>query len=218
MSDALVERLSKIDTCALSDAMDRIGLKGVAYGIKPQWPGPRICGRVVTVRLVAARPGQASSRHLCTEAIMVSNPGDVIVVENHARYDAAGWGGILSNGAQVRGVAGVIVDGAARDIDESRDLQFPVYARSGIPSTARGRIIEDSTNVPVTIDGVSVHPGDIVLADWSGVVFVPADRAEEIIKTAEDIAAREALMTKDVRAGKPITEVMGINYEQMLHK
>ena len=134
----------------------------------------------------------------------------------HGRTDAAGWGGILSAAAKTRGLAGVIVDGAARDIDESRELEFPIFARSATPMTARNRIVEESTNEPVIIGRIVVHPGDLVLADGSGVVFLAAAEAEEAIAGAEMIAGREALMKAAVLQGDPVTEVMGRDYEQML--
>ena len=199
--------------------MDRLGVSGAVLGLRPQWLCPRIAGRAVTVKLVRRTGNETSVRHLGTAAIMASSPGDVIIVQNRDVEGAAGWGGILSNAAKVRGVSGVVVDGPARDIDESRDIGFPVYSSSATCQTARNRIVEQSFNESITVgNGITVNPGDLVLADWSGVLILPADRAEEIIAAAEDIAAREALMTKDVLAGKPVTEVMGINYETMLHR
>lgn len=214
--DNLVERLLKLDTCAVSDACDRLGLPGSVLGIAPLSPPAKIGGRVVTVKLVNA-DGRTASRHLCTGAIEAANAGDVIVIEN-PRLDAAGWGGILSAAAKVRGIAGVVCSGAARDIDESRELGMPVFARTAVPRTARGRVIEDNFNEPIEIDGVKVAPNDLVLADGSGVVFLAADKAEEVIQNAEMIAAREAKMREAVEAGDPVSEVMGRDYETMLQR
>lgn len=214
---SLVDRLSRLDTCAVSDALDRLGLPGAVTGIRPMWPCPRIAGRVVTVKLVARDAGSPSStRHLGTAAIEAAAPGDVIVIEHHSRADAAGWGGILSIAAQVKGVRGVIVDGACRDIDEAREIGFPLYARAAVPVTARGRVVEHSFNEAIEVGGVTVAPGDLVIADGSGVVFIPAARAEEVIAAAEAIAATEAEMRKAVLAGRSVVEVMGTAYETML--
>lgn len=214
--DELLQRLLKLDTCAVSDALDRLGLPGAVLGIAPTAPPARVGGRVVTVKLVNA-DGRQSHRHLGTAAIEAASPGDVIVIEN-PRLDAAGWGGILSAAAKARGVAGVIVDGAARDIDESRELALPVFARAAVPRTARGRLIEESFNQPIMVGEVRVSPGDLVLADGSGVVFLAAPRAEEVIQAAESIAAREAKMKEAVLAGERVTEVMGRDYETMLSR
>jgi 4-hydroxy-4-methyl-2-oxoglutarate aldolase len=212
--DESVQRLLKLDTCAVSDALDRLGLPGVVLGIQPTSPPAKIAGRVVTVKLVEAE-GRSSHRHLGTAAIEAAEQGDVIVVEN-PRLDAAGWGGILSAAAKTRGVAGVIVDGAARDIDESRDLELPVFARAAVPRTARGRILEESFNEPIRVGDVTVSPGDLVLADGSGVAFLAAAQAEEVLQAAETIAAREAKMKEAVLAGERVSEVMGRDYETML--
>jgi 4-hydroxy-4-methyl-2-oxoglutarate aldolase len=216
--DGLVPRLGTLDTCAVSDAMDRHGLAGVAPGIRPLTSSARIAGRVLTVQLRRPRNDEQATRHLGTAAIEAASPGDVIVVDHQGRDDAAGWGGILSRAAKVKGVAGVIVHGACRDVDESREIGFPVFAGSATPLTARGRAMEESFNEPVTIAGVAVRSGDLVIADGTGVVFVPAAHAEAVIATAEGIAAREAEMTRAVLAGRPVTEVMGRNYETMVSK
>jgi len=214
--DALVERLQKLDACALSDASDRLGLTTVVLGISPASPPAKIAGRVVTMKLVDRNSeNSVTTTHLGTHAIGAANAGDVIVIQ-HGRTDAAGWGGILSAAAKTKGVAGVICDGAARDIDEARELEFPVFARAAVPLTARGRIVEESYQQPVVIGRVPVSPGDLVFADGSGVVFLPAARAEEIIASAEMIAGREALMKEAVLRGDNVIEVMGRDYETML--
>jgi len=214
--DNLVERLLKLDTCAVSDACDRLGLLGSVLGILPTSPPAKFAGRIVTVKLSDAN-GRTAARHLCTGAIGAANRGDVIVIEN-PRTDAAGWGGILSAAAKTQGVAGVVCGGAVRDIDESHELDFPVFARASIPRTARSRIIEETFNEPITVGDVAVSPNDLVLADGSGVVFLAAGKAEEILDSAEMIAAREAKMKEAVMAGDPVSEVMGRDYETMLSR
>jgi 4-hydroxy-4-methyl-2-oxoglutarate aldolase len=218
VQDEHVARLAKLDTCAVSDALDRLGLSGTVTGIRPLSLPVRIAGRAVTVRLKPKEAGDVSVRHLGTAAIVAAQPGDVIVIDHQAREDAAGWGGILSNAAKVKGVAGVIVDGACRDIDESREVGFPVFGRAAVPLTARGRAVEAATNEPIHVGGVTVAPGDLVIADGSGVVFVAAGRADDVLAAAEEIAAREAEMTRAVLAGQPVDQVMGRNYETMLSR
>ncbi len=216
VTQTLAARLARLDTCGVSDAIDRLGLSGAVLGIRPMWPCPRIAGQVITVRLRAAEPGERSPRHLGTAAIEAGGPGHVIVIEHHDREDAAGWGGILSLAARLKGIEGVVVDGTCRDVDDSRDAGFPVYARAATPMTARGRVVEASMGEPIRIGDLHVEQDDYVIADWSGVVFVSAAQAEEIIGTAEGLMAREAAMAEAVRAGKSVVEVMGANYESML--
>jgi regulator of RNase E activity RraA len=216
MVDSLGARLARLDACGVSDALDRLGLSGAVFGIRPMWPCPRIAGQVITVRLRRADPGEHSPRHLGTSAIEAGGPGQVIVIEHHDREDAAGWGGILSLAARVKGIEGVIVDGTCRDVDDSRDVGFPMYARAATPMTARGRVSEASTGEPIRVSDLVVSPGDYVIADWSGVVFVNGPRAEEVVSTAEGLAAREAAMAEAIRGGASVMEVMGASYESML--
>jgi 4-hydroxy-4-methyl-2-oxoglutarate aldolase len=210
-----IRRLGRLDSCAVSDALDKLGLKGSVTGLHRYSSERRIAGRVLTVRLDRAE-GRASSRHLCTAAIEAASPGDIIVVEQRTGIDAACWGGNLTIGAQVRGVAGVIVEGPVRDVDDSRRLDFPVFARSHTARTARGRVIEVETGGPVGVGDVVVEAGDYAIADGSAAVFVGAAEIERVLETAEAIAAREELMAQALREGKPISQVMGTNYELML--
>ncbi len=147
-----------------------------------------------------------------------SGPGDIIVVANEGRRDAAGWGGTLSLGATVRGIEGVVIDGACRDIDEAIDHDFAVYATYAVPLTARGRILETGWNEPVPFGGITVSPGDLVIADGSGVAFIPAGRAEEVLTVAEEIVEREKAMAEAVRDRRPMAEIMGANYEKLLER
>jgi 4-hydroxy-4-methyl-2-oxoglutarate aldolase len=157
--------------------------------------------------------------HLGTPAIEAAKASDIIVVDNGGRPDVSAWGGLLSLASKQKGLSGVVIDGACRDVDESRDVGFPVYARAVVPVTARGRIMQDSINQEIQCGGVQVHPGDLVIADGSGVVIIPSSRAQEVVSEAEKIAAHEAKMAEAVRSGRSVVEVMEtLGYEAMLHK
>jgi len=212
-----VSRLNKLDSCAVSDALDKLGLKGSVTGIHRFTTELRIAGRVLTVKLDRAE-GRSNTRHLCTAAIEAATPGDIIVVEQSTGLDAASWGGNLAIGAKMRGVAGVIVEGPARDIDDCRRLDFPVFARSHTARTARGRIVEVATGEPITVGDATVTPGDYVVADGSAVVFVAQSEIALVLEAAEAIVAREEAMAQALREGTPISQVMGANYETMLKK
>jgi 4-hydroxy-4-methyl-2-oxoglutarate aldolase len=216
MSDAATERLKRLDCCAVSDALDKLKLGGVVSGL-PQLSGSgRIAGKVVTMKLGTGAPPPGPVKHLGTTAVEAAQPGDVIVVEQKSGVEAGCWGGILTLGAKLRGVAGVVAEGPVRDVDEAKGMDFPVFARACTARTARGRIVELATNGPVMIGAVAVSPGDYVIADGSGVAFIKPDDIERVLEAAESIAAREAAMAQALRAGRPITEVMGANYEHML--
>jgi 4-hydroxy-4-methyl-2-oxoglutarate aldolase len=215
--DTTLLRLAQLDSCAVSDALDKLGLAGTVTGITRLTTTRRISGRVHTVRM-DRDDGAPSARHLGTTAIEASQPGDVIVMEQRTGIDAACWGGNLSFGAKLRTVAGVVVDGPARDIDEARDYDFPVFARSATARTARGRIREGATDVPITVGDVTVRPGDFVVADGSAVVFIAQAEIERVLEAADAIVARERAMVAALNEGTPISEVMGRNYETMLKK
>jgi len=211
-------RLNRLDTCAVSDAMDKLGLRGVVTGIHQLSTQRKIAGVVLTVKLGIDDGRPTAAKHLSTTAIETANPGDVIVVEQRSGIDAAAWGGNLSLGAKVRGVAGVICEGPARDIDESRQHDFPVYARDHTCTTARGRLVETATNEPITVGTILVSAGDYVIADASAVVFVRAADISRVVETAEKIVEKEKLMADAIRSGTPIGKVMGADYESMLKR
>ena len=217
MTDALV-RLAQLDACAVSDALDRLSLPGAVTGIQRLTTTRRISGRVITVKMGRDEGQPPASRHLGTTAIESAQPGDVIVMEQRTGIDAACWGGNLSLGAKLRQVAGVIVDGPARDIDEAREFDFSVFARSTTSRTARGRILEVGTNVPIIVGEVTVAPGDFVVADGSAVVFIAQGEVLRVLETAEAVAARERAMVAALREGTPISKVMGGDYETMLKR
>jgi 4-hydroxy-4-methyl-2-oxoglutarate aldolase len=215
-----VARLRRLDTCAVSDAFDRLKLSGVVSGIPRQSGAGRIAGVAVTVKLDAGPASQGSPpgppRHLGTAAIEIAGPDNVIVVEQRSGIEAGCWGGLLTVGAKVRGVAGVVADGPVRDIDEARMYDFPIFTRALTATTARGRVVERSTNAPVIAWGVTVNPGDYVIADASAVIFIAAVDIDRVLEVAESIAAREANMARAILAGVPISKVMGGDYETML--
>jgi regulator of RNase E activity RraA len=133
---------------------------------------------------------------------------DVIVVANDGRTDVSCWGGLLSLGATLNGVRGVVADGACRDVNEARECGFPVFAKGRIPATARGRLQQRSTGEPVRLGIVDVTPGDLVFADETGVVVVPRHHAEDVLEKAQAVAARERAIAADLRSGVPLHEAM----------
>jgi regulator of RNase E activity RraA len=211
-------RLRRLDVCAVSDALDALGLAAAVPGLKRQSGAAVLAGRVSTVRLAAGPPPAGAAKvHLCARAIDAGGPGTVIVVA-HPGLDAGGWGGVLSNAARARGIEGAIVDGPVRDVDEAVALAFPVFARGATARTARGRVHEIATDEPIKIGGVRIEAGDYAVADGSGVVFIAAAQVESVVLAAERIAAKERLMTEAVRAGSPVSMVMGKDYEDMLRE
>jgi len=216
VSATIVDRLRAIDCCALSDALDRLKLGGQVTGLPQQSGEGRIAGRAVTLRLGTGAPPPGPPRHLGTTAIEAADDATIIVIEQRTGVEAGCWGGLLTLGAIHRGVIGVVADGPVRDIDEARGYNFPIFTNRLTSLTARGRVVEKDTNGPITLGSVTVHPGDYVVADNSATIVIrPAD-VEAVLATAEEIAARERAMAAAIRAGKPISAVMGGDYEHML--
>ena len=220
MTDAeIVDRLKRVDCCAVSDALDKLGLTGVVTGLPQRSAARRIAGKVITVKLVdkdKAPKQDGPPRHLGTTAIEKGGPGTIIVVEQRSGIEAGSWGGILSCAAKMRGIEGVIADGPVRDIDEARAYDFPIFSRGLTAFTARGRVAEAGTDVPVQIGDITVNGGDYALADNSAAIFISTANIERVLAAAEEIAGREAAMAKSLMAGEPVSRVMGANYEHML--
>ena len=217
MKEEIRKRLLKLSTTNVSDALDALGLKGSTYGIRPTWEGcKKIAGEAITVKLIAAGLTK-SKNHLGVKAIETAQAGDVILIDNAGRLDTSCWGGILANGAKAKGVSGVVIDGACRDLDDYVEANFTVYARGAVVATARGRIMEEATNITVQFGGVQVRPGDIVLADRSGVVVIPQEKLDEVLPKAEELYVKEEAMISEIRNGASMLEVDNkFNYEKML--
>ena len=211
-----IARLERLDACALSDALDSLGLSGAHSGIERRATRQRIAGSVQTVLLHDRQPAEGPARHLGTAAIEAADALTVIVVEQRTGIDCAGWGGVLANAAKTKGVRGVLLAGPVRDIDECDSIGFPVFARGTTARTARGRVWEQSWGEPIRVGDSTVRAGDYVLADGRGVVYVAEAQIESVLALAERIASKESLMTHDVLAGKPVSAVMGTDYETML--
>lgn len=212
-------RLMALSTTNIADALDALGLKGATYGIRPMWEAvPKIAGCAVTLKLTAAGETKGKN-HLGVMAIEAAEKGDIIVIDNGGRLDTSCWGGILATGAKWKGISGIVVDGAIRDLDDIIAVDFAAYARGTVVATARGRIMEESTNAMIQFGGVQVRPGDIVFGDRSGVVIIPQEHVDAVLGKAERFFAKEEAMIADIKAGDSMLEVDNKhNYEKMLQK
>jgi regulator of RNase E activity RraA len=170
------------------------------------------------VTLAQGRPPAGAGRHLCTAAVEAAGSDDVIVVEQRTGVDAAGWGGILSCAAKARGIAGTLVDGPTRDVEEAVRLDYTVYARSVTARTARGRVHESAFQATVHFGDTTISPGDYVAADASGCVVIPASNIDAVLVSAEAIRDKSEAMAAAVKAGHPVSQVMSHDYETMLDR
>ncbi len=197
-----------------SDAMDELGIAGAvpASVLKPTNPKARLVGRALTVKNVAApasvpdNVATGVSGMAEIEAHNLTEPGDVLVLQGIDQV--SNMGGMSASIGRRQGQIGAIVDGAVRDIDHGRDIGYAIWSRSVSPITGKWRVKTVAVNKPVTICGVTVNPGDLVLADETGVCFVPRQRAGEVLERVRRIAANEVARTAKINAGVPVAELM----------
>jgi len=188
----LIQAFSKVATASVADAVDKITSRRgyMDSTIKPRINDRKVVGPAVTI--VEGPTSEFVPPQHALEAIDESPAGSVIVIATGGEADVAVWGGLMTAGAVANGHAGAVLDGAVRDVTEiRRDYDFPVFARSVSPGTTLGRFKTLSSNVPVICGGIEVHPGDIIVADIDGVVVVPREHAEAVLRMAQEIDARE---------------------------
>jgi 4-hydroxy-4-methyl-2-oxoglutarate aldolase len=197
-----------------SDAMDELGIAGAvpASVLKPTNPAARVVGRALTIRNIAAKASVAEavaggiSGLAEIEAHNLAEPGDVLVLQGVDQI--SNMGGMSASIGKRQGQVGAIVDGAVRDVDHGRDIGYAIWSRSVSPITGKWRIETVAVNKPVTICGVSVNPGDLVLADETGVFFIPRARAADVLARVRKIAASEVAREAKIASGAPVAELM----------
>jgi regulator of RNase E activity RraA len=192
-------------TGTVSDALDECGIAGVAL-LRPTDPKARMVGQAVTVLNVRRKEVSVDGKSRLgeIEAHNLAEPGDVLVVQGVAGISS--MGGISASIGKRQGESGAVVDGAVRDIAHSRDIGYPVWSSGVSPVTGKWRIQTVAVNKPVTIAGMGVHPGDLVVADECGVCFVPHARAAEVLEKARQIEQSEKLRLEKLAAGMPLAE------------
>jgi 4-hydroxy-4-methyl-2-oxoglutarate aldolase len=193
----LIAEFRKVATASVADAVDKIaGRTGfLPASIRPRINETKIVGPAVTI-LEGPTAEFLPPTH-ALDAIDEADAGSVIVISTNGTTDVALWGGLMAAGAVANKHEGAVLDGGVRDIVEiRRDYDFPVYARTVCPGTTLGRMKTIASNVEVSMGGVIVNPGDLIVADIDGVVCVPRDHAEAVLEMAKDIDAREAEQAK----------------------
>jgi regulator of RNase E activity RraA len=200
--DKNVERASKLDTATISDALDRFGIVGQCYEIKPRDPKFRMAGRAYTLLCGPASvpPGTVG------DYIDDVKPGEIVVIDNGGRLNATIWGDILTETAHAKGVAGTVIDGLCRDTALCTELNYPVFTRDHWMRTGKDRVQVEATNVPITIGEARVQPGDILRGDADGVVVIPKEHEDKVLQAGEEIQEAENAIRKAVRGGMRLDE------------
>lgn len=190
---AVIAAFRQVAIASVADSVDKIaGKRGyLSHEIRPRINDRRIVGPAVTI-LEGPTQEKVGPLH-ALDAIDESPEGSVIVIAIDGEPDVAVWGGLMTTGAVANRLEGAILDGGLRDIEEIKtNYGFPIFARSISPGTTVGRFKTLAANVPVTIGGIPVNPGDLIVAGVDGVVAVPKAHARAVLKMSQEIDRREA--------------------------
>lgn len=216
VDQAICERLQGLRdlSATASDVLDLLGVEGAvgASEVPPTMADRTVIGPAVTVRKVPRRRvasldasrGEADMGEI--EGANQANPGDVLVIEGLPAVSA--MGGLMATMAKRQGVLGAVIDGGVRDVAHARSIDFPVWSSDVTPVTGKWRSEVAEVNGPVTIRGRVVHPGDLVIADETGVVFVPRDLAGELADRVETIGRAEDAYREALAGDIPLDELI----------
>jgi 3-hexulose-6-phosphate synthase/6-phospho-3-hexuloisomerase len=187
----------KVSGPNVTDAMHR---KGAMAGLFSVCGNVKMAGRAVTVHTIAgdwAKP---------VEAIDLAQKGDVLVINNDGVTDVAPWGELATLSCKTKGIAGVVIDGAVRDVDDIRAMQFPLFAKAIVPNAGEPKGFGE-INAEIRCAGQYVRPGDWIIGDESGVVVVPQERAYEIARRALEVRKNEERIREEIRRGSTLSVV-----------
>jgi regulator of RNase E activity RraA len=211
-ADPLIAGFSKSTVASVADSVDQIvGKRGyLNHDMRPYVAGAFV-GRARTALVKPATPEKSTPALATQHSVqMIDNatPGDVGVIVMEGSLDVAAIGGLMGTAAKSRGMVGMVLDGAVRDVKELREMNLPTFARSVSPATAVGRYASVSQMVPVECGGVTIAPGDIIVAGEDGVVVVPKERAAEVLKRAQEIDERETKMLPFIKQYKSLAKAI----------
>jgi regulator of RNase E activity RraA len=199
----LVALFEGLDTPGVSDALDKLGLPGQAFGIAPLSNySAVIVGPAFTVQYVSASTPPGTVGDFIDDVA----PGDVVVIANEGRTDCTVWGDIMTQYAHARGIAGTVIDGVCRDVKKALEVDYPLFTKGRFMRTGKDRVEVVAVNKPVSIGTARVCSRDIVVADANGVVVVPRDRAAEVASIARGIEQVEAQIRDQIASGKSLKE------------
>lgn len=202
MTDTIITRFAALGTATVSDALDRHARPGSLLGIAPLADGQQMIGRAFTVRYVSIQMPAGTVGDFIDQV----EPGQVVVIDNDARVDCTVWGDILTAVAHHRGISGTVIDGVCRDTHRALSIDYPIYSRGRFMRTGKDRVEVAEEQGLVTIGGVTVRPGDIVLGDSDGAVAIPQDIEALVLETAEMIHTREQSILTTALGGATIAE------------
>lgn len=198
----IIADLKRIGTSTVSDAMDRLGLRCGLYGIHGITDGKVICGPAFTVHYVPCGTEKGTVGDFLDDV----NEGEVVVIDNGGRDYCTVWGGIMSVVASLKGIEGTVIDGVCRDVDVIEEQSYPIFTKGRYMVTGKDRVTVDAVGKPVSISGILVRPGDIILGDSSGVIVIPQEKVALVLNVANEIHEKEIQIEEKVRSGIPLKE------------
>jgi regulator of RNase E activity RraA len=208
VADDILKKLGALATPTIANALDDVAFEGVMAGLMQVVPGTRCAGRAVTVRETTGRRGDfASDDFKVGQIIDAAGPGDILVIANGGECVST-FGGLATLAAKTKGIAGLVADGGVRDREEMIEHAFPVFARHLTPLTGRTRLAIAGINETVGCGGVRVRPGDVIVADGSGVVCIPAEVAGRVADLAAGYAEDDRRAAAEIAKGLSFREAM----------
>jgi regulator of RNase E activity RraA len=208
VAEEVLAQYGRLATPTIANALDDVGFAGVMVGLSQIVPGSRCVGRAVTVRQITGARGDFKSEDFKVgDMLEASAAGEVLVIDNGG-HRVSTFGGLATLAAKTRGLAGVIVDGGVRDQEEMLEHRLPVFARHLTPLTGRTRIAITAIGEPVGCGGVRVRPGDLIVADGSGVICVPVEHAAEVAKLATTYAKDDEMAAAELARGLSFRQAM----------
>lgn len=202
VSNNLVEQYRGLSSATVNEASG--GKGALSHRIKPISPKMKVCGPAITVKV---RPCDNLILH---KAIYVAQKGDVIIADGEGYLEAGAWGEIMAVAAKVRGIEGFVFNGMVRDSEEISELGFPIFS-CGLSIKGTEKISLGLINHPITIDNVTINPGDLVLGDRDGVVIVKREEAEDVLKKSLEREEKERLIKERLRAGESTLKIYGFD-------
>lgn len=209
--DEALHTLSLLDTAAISDALDSLGIAGWLKGVRPRVTGTRMAGRAFTVRYRELHDQETRAFQGAANYIDDVAAGSVIVSVNEDRPDCTTWGNLLTAVAETKAIAGTVIVGNARDIAEIRSMAYPLFSTGVSMVSGKNRVKLDQVQVELVIDGVAVRPGDFVVGDDNGVLVIPATQAVEVARRAHQVDRTEAAIVTEIRQGTPLHKARSLH-------
>ncbi|RDI37585.1 RraA family protein [Aquicella lusitana] len=210
----LLQQLYQFDTAEISDALDACGIEGALLGIKPISPGSKMVGPAFTVKYLPYEEKQAEFKSAGNYIDDVPAHA-VIMIDNAGRQDCTTWGDILTQVALMRNIAGTVVFGAARDVHFIRESNYPLFASAIYMRSGKNRVYKSAQQCELTINGVRIKPGDIIMGDDNGTVVIPQAYLKEIVEKASNIKSTEQAIIASVKGGLKLEDARKLHrYDQ----